>query len=329
MFDIETLLDRGAATPTDHPDLDRAHNRARQMRRRRHGMVTLAAVAATVCVVASLVAISNTSEDSRNARIAAPPTGLTSYTNTERNIAIDYPPSWRVAPELLTPALGRPPYELAAIGTFPMAPADHNCAHIPVNALEAMTATDAFVWIGERVDYSLGTFPPRPARITPDQGTDVTNGTDYSAQPDGCLDHPLAGTARVFTFEDHQRSIYALVALGSDVSAERAAEAYEILNSVSTDVAGPADAPPSSSVHTTRIGAAPSECNASGDAIVQVPDVIGMTLPNAIRAVEEAGLNVVAYGTPPGDPTDDSAVVTAQKPDDLVPSGACVGFRTK
>jgi hypothetical protein len=86
--------------------------------------------------------------------------------------------------------------------------------------------------------------------------------------------------------------------------------------------------PPSTTV--SRVGASPSDCsNMSHDATVRVPDVIGMTLPDAIRAVETAGLNVVGYRTPRGDPTGDSAIVTAQKPDGIVPAGACVGFRTK
>lgn len=54
-----------------------------------------------------------------------------------------------------------------------------------------------------------------------------------------------------------------------------------------------------------------------------------MTLPDAVRAVEAAGLNVIGSGTAPGDRTDDSASVTAQDPDGIVPAGACVGFRTE
>jgi hypothetical protein len=76
--------------------------------------------------------------------------------------------------------------------------------------------------------------------------------------------------------------------------------------------------------------ASPSDCsNMSHDATVRVPGVIGMTLPDAIRAVEAAGLNVIGSGTAPGDPTGDSAIVTAQEPDGIVPPGACIGFRTK
>jgi PASTA domain len=87
---------------------------------------------------------------------------------------------------------------------------------------------------------------------------------------------------------------------------------------------------PPPSTTASRVGASPSDCsNMCRDATVRVPDVIGMILPDAIRAVETAGLNVVGYGTAPGDPTGDSAIVTAQKPDGIVPAGACIGFRTK
>jgi hypothetical protein len=64
-------------------------------------------------------------------------------------------------------------------------------------------------------------------------------------------------------------------------------------------------------------------------ATVAVPVVVGMTLRDAIHEVEAVGLNVVEYGTPPGDPTGDSAIVTAQKPDGVVPAGSCIGFRTR
>jgi hypothetical protein len=66
----------------------------------------------------------------------------------------------------------------------------------------------------------------------------------------------------------------------------------------------------------------------STTAMVEVPDVIGMTLSDAIAAVEAVGLHVVGHGTPRSDPTDDSAVVTAQEPSGPVRAGACVGFRT-
>jgi hypothetical protein len=232
MNDITVVLEHAAATPTSPPDLTQAHRRARQMRRRRHATIAVAAIAATLCVVSSIVLISEGS-DARHPGIASPAPDNTTYTNRARSITLNYPAHWQIAHQLLTPDLGLPAYEVVALGTFPMAPADHNCAQVPVNALEAMSPTDAFVWIGERQDYAAGTFPPRPAGFTPDLGTDVTTGTDYSAQPDGCLDHPLAGTARVIGFEDHGRSFYALVAVGTDATPGRAAEAYEILNSFS------------------------------------------------------------------------------------------------
>ena len=69
---------------------------------------------------------------------------------------------------------------------------------------------------------------------------------------------------------------------------------------------------PPPSTTASRVGSSPSDCsNMSHDATVRVPDVIGMTLPDAIRAVETAGLNVVGYGTPRGDPTGDSAICRA------------------
>jgi hypothetical protein len=73
------------------------------------------------------------------------------------------------------------------------------------------------------------------------------------------------------------------------------------------------------------------ECVSTGDPTVAAPVVTGERLPDAIRIVEESGLTVIDDGVPEGVPVGATAVVQAQKPQggELVPRGACVGFRTK
>jgi beta-lactam-binding protein with PASTA domain len=75
-----------------------------------------------------------------------------------------------------------------------------------------------------------------------------------------------------------------------------------------------------------------AECVSTGDPTVEVPDVIGERLPDAIQIVEESRLTVIDDdGVPEGDPVGATAVVWAQKPagGEFVPPGACVGFRTR
>jgi beta-lactam-binding protein with PASTA domain len=75
-----------------------------------------------------------------------------------------------------------------------------------------------------------------------------------------------------------------------------------------------------------------ADCVSTGDPTAAVPVVTGKRLRDAIRIVEESGLTVIDdEGVPEGDPVGATAVVQAQKPQggELVPPGACVGFRTK
>jgi beta-lactam-binding protein with PASTA domain len=75
-----------------------------------------------------------------------------------------------------------------------------------------------------------------------------------------------------------------------------------------------------------------AECVSTGDPTVEVPDVIGERLRDAIQIVEESRLTVIDdEGVPEGDPVGATAVVWAQKPagGEFVPPGACVGFRTR
>jgi hypothetical protein len=90
------------------------------------------------------------------------------------------------------------------------------------------------------------------------------------------------------------------------------------------------ESPSVQSPATGPTGTESTECaDPSGAASVEVPNVVGMALRPAIAIVEAVGLHVIGDGTPPGDPTGDSAIVTAQEPDGLVPAGSCIGFRTE
>lgn len=73
-----------------------------------------------------------------------------------------------------------------------------------------------------------------------------------------------------------------------------------------------------------------TECASTGSS-VRVPDVSGLSIKRAIRAVKAAGLNVINAGVPDDDPVTPDARVYAQEPGagERVPRGACIGFRTR
>lgn len=76
--------------------------------------------------------------------------------------------------------------------------------------------------------------------------------------------------------------------------------------------------------------ASTEDCVAYGATTIEVPDVKGLALSDAIARARQAGMNVIDSGVPSKDPTGDDAVVLAQEPPAglSVPEGACIGFRT-
>jgi hypothetical protein len=74
----------------------------------------------------------------------------------------------------------------------------------------------------------------------------------------------------------------------------------------------------------------PDQCVTHGDRTITVPDAVGRPLGDAITTMQQAGLHVVATGTPEGDPNGPDAVVQAQEPPagQHATPGACIGFRT-
>jgi hypothetical protein len=244
----------------------------------------------------------------------APPKGWLTHTDNERGLTFFYPPDWYIARTSLTPALTNP-REIVSLGTYPqLDPSDHNCAQVPVNALERLGSGDAFISLQERRPALLDrSIPPRPRRFGSGTGVDGDH-TDVTA----CLSVQPPASLRLIHFAAQQREFYVIVAVGTDASAQRRANTYRILDTIGV-------------AKTRPRSADPSDCPAFAKRTVTVPDVIGLTLATAIRTVERAGLQVVGYGTAPGSPTGKSARVVAQEPGSgsQVPKGACIGFRTQ
>ncbi|MDP9331748.1 MAG: hypothetical protein M3Q30_00330 [Actinomycetota bacterium] len=227
MNDLTAALAEAAYQPSDGPDMSAARQRGRRRRRRRCGRVV-----ATLVTIVAAATFTVTRLDERGqrpaVRIATSHHSWQTFTSRTGDLQVEYPPDWNVAAAVLTPQL-TDPHEILALGTFAMAPADHNCAHIPVNALEQMSPTDAFIWITERTGTGndpAWNFGRRPASIDVTSGTDA-NGGDLAA----CLNRPLLGTARAVSFDDHRRHFTITYAIGADATQQRRADVLAILNS--------------------------------------------------------------------------------------------------
>lgn len=78
-------------------------------------------------------------------------------------------------------------------------------------------------------------------------------------------------------------------------------------------------------------GALDVACQVDGRHLVKVPDLLGEALGDATAQARAGGLQVVGTGVSGGDSAAPSSRVVAQAPPGgtLVPSGACIGFRTR
>lgn len=81
-------------------------------------------------------------------------------------------------------------------------------------------------------------------------------------------------------------------------------------------------------LHTT---ASPEQCETDGEPAVDVPNVVGRSLAEAVIVSHEVGLLVVGTGVPDGDPNALESIVVAQEPPagSRVVGGSCIGFRTE
>jgi hypothetical protein len=144
----------------------------------------------------------------------------TSYRDPELGFAVRYPADWHRAEGRLTPTL-HDPTELLSLGTFQLRPGGDRCAHMPVRALEDFGPTDAFISIQERASPTKGEFQPRTVFQAPTGRN--TGGF--------CVPDPQRLDDWLF-FSDNGRGFYAIVALGTEASAETRHELVEVLNSL-------------------------------------------------------------------------------------------------
>lgn len=149
------------------------------------------------------------------------------YEDPASGFSVQIPPGWQLADRPLTHLID--PVEIFSAGTFAMSPGG-SCPQFPTNAVADMGPHDAFVTILERKRLGPGgaQAPPRPSSFGPTDGTDTPD-------VDQCL-----GTAKVFfdrwiAFSDQGREFYGFAAMGPDVSDQRRAETWAMLDSLAFD----------------------------------------------------------------------------------------------
>lgn len=140
--------------------------------------------------------------------------------------SIRFPAGWKRAAESLTPLL-TDPREIVSVGTHDLRPGGERCAHLPVNALEDLGPTDAFLTVQERAQPHLADYPPRPIHFelgAPDERFDGVNCVRSASILQWWL-----------PFRDGDRAFYALVVLGKSASEDTRRQMLQTLDSFRVD----------------------------------------------------------------------------------------------
>ena len=153
--------------------------------------------------------------------IASMPT-WTRYKSREAAYVVEYPSTWYRAEDRLTPEL-LDPLEVLAVGTYPLRSGGDRCQHHPVNALEDLGPSDAFIALYERADPSPGDYPKRPQRLS-GLLEDLPRSGRF------CVPDPERLDTWV-PFSDGDRAFYLLVAIGKTAPDETRAQVTKILDS--------------------------------------------------------------------------------------------------
>ena len=154
------------------------------------------------------------------------PSGWTRYQDRERGYSVSYPRTWYRARKTLTPYLAAP-REILALGTYPLHPGGERCAQFPVNALEDLGPTDAFLSVLEFSAPPNAPYRRRPAHFSLALGS-------ASEAPD-CLTGSVRFVDRFIPFRDGGRAYYAFVALGRSAPNETRRAVLDVLDSLRFD----------------------------------------------------------------------------------------------
>jgi hypothetical protein len=151
-------------------------------------------------------------------------------TYTSHGLTVELPSGWRGTRASLTPNLGPDPREVLAVANYPLRYRPHQCAHVPVSALEDLGRSGAFIDLEERkAGADPSEFPARPAHFGPSLG-----GPSEAAE---CAPGTRM-SERFFGFTDRGRHLYALVAFGPAASKATRDETWKVLDSLKVGPGG-------------------------------------------------------------------------------------------
>jgi hypothetical protein len=193
---------------------------------RNWGRWLVAAAVLVGVVVLAVVAFPRGSDNGPRVSSEGRESGLVRYRNDQLGFSLEFPSSWHRAPTPLVPGDGT---ELVSIGTYDLPAGSTTCPTGPQNALAALPADGAFVWIQQRSDYM---FAPARATYPP---SDASTRVDNSAL---CV----AGSAYehwIIPFTEGNRSLRIVVAFGLDASRAVKDAAWKAVNSLEIDPAQP------------------------------------------------------------------------------------------
>jgi hypothetical protein len=145
-------------------------------------------------------------------------------TFTSHGLTVELPPGWRGTHASLTPNLGPDPREVLAVANYPLRYRPHQCAQVPVSALEDLGRSGAFIDLEERKGAAdPSEFPARPTHF----GAGLGGPSEAAA----CAPHTRM-SERFFGFTDRSRHFYALVAFDPAASEATRDETWKVLDSL-------------------------------------------------------------------------------------------------
>jgi hypothetical protein len=158
-------------------------------------------------------------------------TPIARVTAAGRGLTVELPGGWRTTNAKLTPNLANP-RQVLAVATYPLRYRPHQCAHVPVSALEDLGQKGGFIELEERAGelrFYRSEFPPRPGHFGSSLGV--------PSEAADCVSKTTRMSERWFGFKDHGRQFYARVAFGPAASKATRDEAWRILDSLKVDPA--------------------------------------------------------------------------------------------
>jgi hypothetical protein len=185
---------------------------------------TMCELRTVACAAAAILLLAGCSDDK---------TSTARVTQAGHGLGVELPPGWRTTRVSLTPNLGPDPKEVLAAANYPLHYRPHQCAQVPVSALEDLGQRGAFIELQERrkvAGYGGGEFPPRPTHFGPALGS--------PSEAVDCVSKTTRMSERFFGFTDHGRHFYVEVAFGPAAPKGTRDDAWRVLDSLKVDPAG-------------------------------------------------------------------------------------------